>query len=98
MAFSVPPLTYAYDALEPHIDEQTMRIHHDKHHDAYVGKLNDAVAGTDLESQSIESILSNLGSVPDGKARRGAEPGRRPRQPHAVLDRDRPQRRRRPLG
>ena len=67
MAFEVPPLTYAYDALEPHIDEQTMRIHHDKHHAAYVGKLNDAVAGTDLESQSIESILSNLGSVPEGK-------------------------------
>ena len=67
MAFEVPPLTYAYDALEPHVDEQTMRIHHDKHHDAYVGKLNDAVAGTDLADRSIESILSDLDSVPDAK-------------------------------
>ena len=67
MAFEVPPLTYAYDALEPHIDEQTMRIHHDKHHDAYVGKLNDAVAGTDLADRSIESILGNLDAVPAAK-------------------------------
>ena len=67
MAFEVPPLTYAYDALEPHIDEQTMRIHHDKHHAAYVGKLNEAVAGTNLETRSIESILSDLGSVPEQK-------------------------------
>ena len=67
MAFEVPPLTYAYDALEPHVDEQTMRIHHDKHHDAYVGKLNDAVAGTDLANRSIESILRNLDSVPAAK-------------------------------
>ena len=67
MAFEVPPLTYAYDALEPHVDEQTMRIHHDKHHDAYVGKLNDAVAGTDLADRPIESILADLDSVPEAK-------------------------------
>ena len=67
MPFEVPPLTYAYDALEPHIDEQTMRIHHDKHHAAYVGKLNDAVAGTALETQPIEVTLTKLPSVPDDK-------------------------------
>lgn len=67
MAFEVPPLAYPYDALEPHIDEQTMRIHHDKHHDAYVGKLNDAIAGTDLANMSIETILQDLGSVPEAK-------------------------------
>ena len=67
MAFSVPDLGYGFDALEPHIDAQTMEIHHDKHHAAYVSKLNDAIAGTDLESKSIEEIISNLSAVPEDK-------------------------------
>ena len=60
MAFALPPLPYAYDALEPHIDAQTMTIHHDKHHQAYVDKLNAAVAGTEWESKSIDEIIANL--------------------------------------
>ena len=65
MAFELPSLPYAYDALEPHIDEQTMTIHHTKHHNAYLGKLNDAIAGTDLESKSAVEIISDLSAVPD---------------------------------
>ncbi|MEM6822154.1 MAG: superoxide dismutase [Verrucomicrobiota bacterium] len=66
MAHSVPDLTYAKDALEPHIDAQTMEIHHDKHHAAYVSKLNDAIAGKgDLESKSIEDLISDLSAVPE---------------------------------
>lgn len=65
MAFELPKLPYAYDALEPHIDKETMEIHHMKHHNTYVTKLNDAVKGTDLESKSIEDIVKNLNSVPD---------------------------------
>ncbi len=64
MAFEVPPLPYAYDALEPHVDEQTMHLHHDKHHQAYVDKLNGAVEGTDWANKSIEEIVTNLGSLP----------------------------------
>ena len=64
MAFELPNLPYAYDALEPHIDKQTMEIHHDKHHNTYVTKLNSAVEGTDLEAKSIEEIVANLDSVP----------------------------------
>lgn len=65
MAFELPKLPYAYDALEPHIDKETMEIHHTKHHNTYVTKLNDAVKGTDLESKSIEDIIKNLNSVPE---------------------------------
>jgi Fe-Mn family superoxide dismutase len=67
MAFEVPPLPYEYDALEPHIDEATMRVHHDKHHQAYVDKANDALAGTEWESKSIEEVLQNLDSLPSDK-------------------------------
>jgi Fe-Mn family superoxide dismutase len=58
MAFELPPLPYDYSALEPHIDEMTMRIHHDKHHAGYTKKLNAAVEGTDLAGKSIEAILA----------------------------------------
>ncbi|OBX24286.1 MULTISPECIES: superoxide dismutase [Bizionia] len=60
MAFELPKLKYAYDALEPHIDARTMEIHHSKHHAGYTSKLNAAVEGTDLEGKTIENILINL--------------------------------------
>ena len=60
MAFEVPPLPYDYNALEPHIDEQTMRVHHDKHHQAYVDNANKALAGTEWADRSIEDILADL--------------------------------------
>lgn len=60
MAFELPKLPYAYDALEPNIDARTMEIHHTKHHNGYTTKLNDAIAGTNLEGQSIEEILRGL--------------------------------------
>jgi len=60
MAFELPQLPYAYDALEPHIDARTMEIHHSKHHNAYTTNLNAAIAGTDLEGKTIENILLNL--------------------------------------
>ena len=66
MAFELPALRYAYDALEPHIDARTMEIHHSKHHNGYTTKLNDAIAGSPLADQSIESILNNLD--PENKA------------------------------
>jgi len=66
MAFTLPDLPYSHDALEPHIDSQTMQIHHGKHHNAYITKLNDAIAGnSQLESMSIEELVSNLDSVPE---------------------------------
>ena len=64
MAFSLPPLPYAFDALEPHIDARTMEIHHDKHHAAYVTNLNNAIAGTDAENSSIEDICKNISKYP----------------------------------
>ena len=67
MPYEVPPLPYDYAALEPHIDEQTMRIHHDKHHQAYVDKVNAALEGTDWADTSIEEVLQNLDAVPDDK-------------------------------
>jgi Fe-Mn family superoxide dismutase len=60
MAFELPKLPYAYDALEPHIDARTMEIHHTKHHAGYTNNLNNAIAGTALEGKSIEDILTGL--------------------------------------
>ena len=60
MAFELPQLPYAYDALEPYIDARTMEIHHSKHHNAYTTNLNAAIAGTDMEGKTIENILINL--------------------------------------
>jgi Fe-Mn family superoxide dismutase len=65
MAYEVPPLPYDYAALEPHIDEQTMRLHHDKHHQAYVDKANGALEGTDSEDKPIEEVIANLDALPD---------------------------------
>jgi Fe-Mn family superoxide dismutase len=67
MAFSVPPLPYAFDALEPHIDAQTMEIHHDKHHVAYVTNLNAALEGTEWTDRPIESVLASLEIIPEDK-------------------------------
>ena len=61
MAFTLPPLPYDYDALEPHIDKLTMQIHHDKHHQAYVDNLNKAIAGTENENKSLEELVKNAG-------------------------------------
>ncbi|PAK34694.1 superoxide dismutase SodA [Bacillus safensis] len=66
MAFKLPELPYAYDALEPHIDKETMTIHHTKHHNTYVTNLNKAIEGVSaLEDQSIEELVANLNSVPE---------------------------------
>ena len=67
MAFEVPPLPYDYGALEPHIDEQTMRVHHDKHHQAYVDKANAALEGTELANESVEQVLTVLETLPEDK-------------------------------
>ncbi len=67
MAYDVPPLPYDYDALEPHIDEETMRVHHDKHHQAYVDKANAALEGTQWADGDVEDVLADLGSLPSDK-------------------------------
>lgn len=64
MAYTLPSLPYAYDALEPHIDARTMEIHHTKHHQAYINNVNAAIAGTDLESKTVEALITDISSVP----------------------------------
>ncbi len=64
MAHTLPALGYAFDALEPHIDAQTMQIHHDKHHQAYVDNLNKALAGTDGENKSLEDLMAEISKYP----------------------------------
>ena len=71
MAFELPALPYAYDALEPHIDARTMEIHHSKHHNGYTTKLNAAVEGTDLDGKSIEDILANVSAHGGGVRNNG---------------------------
>jgi len=65
MAYKVPDLPYEYDALEPHISEETMRVHHDKHHQAYVDKANEALAGTEWEDLRPKDVLTRLDELPD---------------------------------
>jgi Fe-Mn family superoxide dismutase len=67
MAYTVPPLPYAYEALEPHIDKMTMEVHHDKHHQAYVDKVNAALEGTALADAPIEQVIADLSAVPEDK-------------------------------
>jgi Fe-Mn family superoxide dismutase len=67
MAYEVPDLPYDYGALEPHIDEATMKVHHDKHHQAYVDKVNAALEGTDFADKDIRDVIANLGDVPEDK-------------------------------
>jgi len=71
MAFTLPELPYAHDALEPHIDARTMTIHHGKHHNGYTNKLNAAIEGTDLAGKSIEDILANVSSASTGVRNNG---------------------------
>lgn len=66
MAYELPALDYAYDALEPHIDARTMEIHHSKHHQTYINNVNGMIAGTDLESKSAEEVIADLDAVPEG--------------------------------
>src|SRR5215218_4092241 len=70
MPYEVPPLPYDYDALDPHVDEATMRIHHDKHHQAYVDKVNAALEGTEWADKPIEDVIRDLQKIPEDK--RGA--------------------------
>ncbi len=66
MAYTLPALTYPYNALEPHIDARTMEIHHTKHHQAYINNVNNAIKGkADLESKSVEALIANLNAVPE---------------------------------
>jgi Fe-Mn family superoxide dismutase len=65
MTYALPELPYAYDALEASIDAQTMEIHHTKHHQAYIDKVNAAIKGSDLESKAVDDLISDLASVPD---------------------------------
>jgi superoxide dismutase, Fe-Mn family len=67
MAYELPDLPYDYAALEPHIDEQTMRLHHDKHHQTYVNNVNAALEGTEWADRPIEEVLANLDQVPEAK-------------------------------
>ncbi|MCH8523416.1 MAG: superoxide dismutase [Balneolales bacterium] len=67
MAYTLPELPYAYDALEPHFDAKTMEIHHTKHHNAYIQKVNDALSGHEMASHSIEDVLKNIDKVPADK-------------------------------
>lgn len=64
MAFKLPELTYAYDALEPHIDAKTMEIHHSKHHNTYVTNLNAAVEGTEYADKDINELIANIDALP----------------------------------
>src|SRR5476651_2591544 len=66
MAYTLSPLAYPYNALEPHIDARTMEIHHTKHHQAYINNVNNAIKGkADLESKSVEDLIANLNAVPE---------------------------------
>jgi superoxide dismutase, Fe-Mn family len=67
MAYELPPLPYPYDALEPHVDEQTMQLHHDKHHQAYLDKVNAALEGTEWEDRPVEQVLDNLDLIAEDK-------------------------------
>lgn len=67
MAYTLPELPYAYDALEPHIDARTMEIHHTKHHQAYIAKVNAAIEGTEFDGQPVEQLIANLNALPEDK-------------------------------
>ena len=89
MAYEVPPLPYDYNALEPTIDEATMHLHHDKHHQAYVNAANGLLEGTEWADKPVEEVLKNLGSLGD-KATGVRNQAGGPLQPLAVLGVDEP--------
>ena len=89
MAHELPKLPYDFAALEPHIDAQTMQIHHGKHHQTYVTNLNNALAKhPELQGKSVEELCKGLSSLPRGHPDRGAQQRRRPLEPQQVLDVD----------
>ena len=90
MAYEVPALPYAYDALEPHIDEATMRVHHDKHHQAYVDKANAALEGTEWDGKDDRGRPQEPRLAARRQAEGGPQQRRRPLQPLAVLGVDEP--------
>ena len=96
MPYELPSLPYAYDALEPTIDAQTMQIHHGKHHQAYVDNLNKALEGTEWDGKPIEQVLGVLDELPEDKQGRRPQQRRRPREPLALLGDHEAGRRRRP--
>ena len=99
MAFEVPPLPYDYGALEPHIDEQTMRLHHDKHHQAYVDNANKALDGTELaDKPGRAGARRSSTTLPEDKQAAGPQQRRRAREPLALLGDHGPGRRRRAVG
>ena len=98
MAYSVPDLPYDYGALEPHIDEQTMRVHHDKHHQAYVDKANAALEGTEWADTDVDEVLRSLDQLPDDIQTAGPQQRRRALQPHLLLADHEPRRGRRAGG
>ena len=95
MAYSVPDLPYDYDALEPHIDEATMRVHHDKHHQAYVDKANAALEGTEWADADVDDVLPKPRQAPGGHPHPGPKQRRRPLQPQLLLGDHEPRRGRR---
>ena len=98
MAFEVPPLPYDYGALEPTIDEETMRLHHDKHHQAYVDNANKALAGTEHADSSVEQVLAVLDTLPEDIRATVRNNVGRAREPLALLGDHGPGRRRRSHG
>ena len=98
MAYSVPDLPYDYGALEPHIDEQTMRVHHDKHHQAYVDKANAALEGTEWADKDVDEVLRSLDQLPDDIRTPGPQQRRRALQPQLLLADHEPRRGRRARG
>ena len=87
MAYELAPLPYDYAALEPFIDAETMKLHHDKHHQTYITNVNAALANhPDLAAKSVDDLISDLNASPRRHSQRGAQQRRRPLQPHHVLD------------
>ena len=70
MPYTLPALPYGYDALEPHFDSKTMEIHHTKHHQTYIDKVNAALAGTEFEGKPVEEVIADLSKVPEDKRER----------------------------